>query len=83
MLISLFPFIYNGATHPPTNVPSSSMMVTQDSGPLCPTRTVNISFPSRPIVSLVMSKLVHTRVGVGLGGNVMVRVAGVKSSPAG
>ena len=83
MISSLSPFSYNGATHPPTNVLSSSMMVTQDSGPLCPTRTVNISFPSRPIVSLVMSKLVHTRVGVGLGGNVMVRVAGVKSSPAG
>ena len=31
----------------------------------------------------MMLKLVHTRPGVGLGGNVTVRVSAVKSSPAG
>lgn len=65
------------------NTPSSSIIVTQDSCPVKFSRTVNLSFPSRPIESLRMVKLVHTRPGLGLAGNVTVRTSAMKSSPSG
>lgn len=65
-----------------TNEPSSSMIITQVSGPLVPTCRVKLSLPSRPMTSSMMPKLVHFRVIVLLMGKVMVREAGVKSTLA-
>jgi len=65
-----------------TNEPSSSMIITQVSGPLIPTCRVKLSLPSRPMTSSMMPKLVHFWVIVLLMGKVMVREAGVKSALA-